>query len=486
MGYLTLGSDGQISRADQDAFTRALILPRALQEGDYNREIFPGSIELGRKKKKGFFKKSLLFKHLARRKKMFSKKGKKGKKKGPPQDGDNMAPENEGSDSAGSSFTSTEGQSQAVVPEGAGPPGASIEQNAARNPNTSGPVPEEEGLAPSPVPDSGSAPSDPTSEPPPWAKKEEEPSAPAPGEGFPEHIPAQGPQAQAEEAQAQETSHVEAEEPPQSSIDTGTGVGGWLTTEASPSEIVTYENRAPRSRLRPRKYVSVHRVPRHTATPPMWAKAFGVRKDHMGRQGFGVRKTGRQGLRGLEGPLSDGANSLLDLAAGEVSQSWAALNEAYGAWKRSRGSSMNLTAALRAANATLDWFKKDADKILIARGADAFKKLGGWLTANGDFMAANGEALDRENPALVTRLGAWVDDLVPKRNAVADGFMQSPLLNGLKAGAAEFGKRSYVLAAGIARVAGKVGTGIEKSLEGGIPWYVWLGGAVLVLNYFRK
>jgi hypothetical protein len=465
MGYLTLGADGRVTKDDQSVFAQGLVIPRNYQDDTYYNEVFPGSIELGKKKKKGFFKK-LKSVHRKLHKKLspvalLMSKLKKKKKRGGGGDGDEMGPEQEGEASAATEMTETSGQSQQIVPESAPPSAPSVEQRAESYPNDSPPVREEEGHAPPPVPDSGPGQSDETATPPPWARDEApepEPSPFAPGEGH--------------------ASVIEADEPPESSVE-GMGIGGWLTTDASPTQHA-WENRSRRSRLRaPRGRggeVSVYTAPRSRATPPMWAKAFGARRDRMGRSGLGA----------LGGPLSDGANVLLTSARGEVSQSWAALDQARVAWNQRRRVNYPVNEALKAALITANMFKTDADKTLIARGIEAGKKLNGWLNAQNSFMTDHGEALDRESPALVTEIGKWVDVFVPARNAVADGFMKSPLWEGIKAGASTFGSGLYNLAAGVARVVAKAGGGIERALEGGIPWWVWVGGGLLIVNSLRK
>ena len=471
MGYLTLGANGRVTKDDQSVFAQGLIIPRNYQDDKYYNEIFPGSVELGKKKKKGFFKK--FFKNplfnpawagIMLEKKIGLTRLLKKKKKKRGGDGDAMGPESEGVESAPPEMMATSGESQAVVPESAPPAAPSVEQRAEAHPDTSPPMREEEGHAPPPVEDRPGAPpetvseSDRTATPPPWAgpPQEEAPSPFAPGEGH-------------------AGTHVEAEVSPQSSVD-GCCVGGWLTTEASPAQH-DWENRRPRSRLRRRgRNESVYTPPRSTATPPMWSKSFAVKRDRMGRQG----------LADLEGAASDGATTLLNSARGEVSQSWQALAQATAAWNQKRGVSLGVDAALKTVLVALRMFRSDADNLLIARGVEAGKKLNGWLNAMGRFMADFGDALEKENPALVTELGKWVDAFVPVRNAIANGFMADPIMEGIKAGAATFGTGLYNLAAGAARVARAAGEGIENLSKGGVPWWVWLLGGVAVVNALRK
>lgn len=463
MGYLTLGAGGRITKDDQSTFAQGLVMPRNYQDGLYYNEIFPGSVELGKKRGKGGLKKVVkkvvkLHKRtnptLIVLRKLKQVVAKKPRGSGSDSKGDEMGPDQEYSESAAPEMTETEGRPQQIVPESAPPPAPSVEQRAEEYPNDSPPVREEEGQGPPPVPGSESGSGDPVTAPPSWAQD----GAPSESDG--------------------QTSTVEASTPPESSIEDG-AVGGWLTTEASPTEHA-WENRAPRSRLLPPRgrggEVSVYTPPRSSPTPAMWPRSLSPRRDKMGRSGLGA----------LAGPSSDGANVLLTAARGEVSQSWGALDQARIAWNKRRGKNYGLDQALRAALITMDVAKTDADRVLISRGIDAGKKLNGWLSARLSFMGSFGNALESESPALVTELGAWVDAFVPARNQISEGFMKSPVWEGVKAGASEFGTRLDSLAQGVARVARKAGAGIERAAEGNVPWWVWLGGAAIAFNALRK
>lgn len=276
MGYMTLGADGRVRPDEATSFARGFLAP-VEQEGRV-QEIFPGAVELGKKKKKKgfgrFFKKSIARKLKVTKKLMkltphgmlvskflFKKKGKK--KRGAPME---ETEETEESTDVG------------PVSESPAPEGESIEARTASEeaaPRSRDIEEEREYPSPPPV-ERRTRPSEPVEE-----------SAPEAAPPFEEETPRGAPV------------EAEPEEVPESNIE-GNTVGGWLVTKASPTpHAFGYRRRWEKSleRKRGARVPQAYKPPARRPVPSTWASAF----ERQGVKVKGVRLPFDRPARGLRG-----------------------------------------------------------------------------------------------------------------------------------------------------------------------------------------